>query len=246
MVSAFEYSVAEVYVLAVHEVVFVEQPDIVEHLAPQKVISSAHHLNLRRLVPRQIAHVIVAETTALGVARAESSGHLVESHHRRRQPTARLLGIAAVALQHTHSSRAGIGMRIHEIETTAYGGLAHYGVGIEQQHILAAALTYGHVVAKSPSCGCTRCSLPTENAHAEKPLSRRASDCLRQTPLPRCLSRHAARRADTAQDRTLRCSLRLLCLASCSLQITVGRGLVCRGYRRESFQRRNGPCWGTP
>ncbi len=145
VVSAFEYSVAEVYVLAVHEVVFVEQSYLIQHFAPQKAVSSAHHLNLRRFVPRQIAHVIVAEATALGVARAES-GHLVESHHRRRQPTARLLGIAAVALQHTHSSRAGIGMRIHEIETTAYGGLAHYGVGIEQQHILAAALTYGHVV----------------------------------------------------------------------------------------------------
>ena len=144
-VAPLEHAVAEVDVLAIHEEVLVEQSDLVERLSPQEAVGAADDLDGVGLVPRQIAHVVSAQPSAVGEALAEPRD-LVEGGERRGQSASRLLGVAAVRAQHPHSRGSRLRMGVHEGDGLADGLLADDGVGIEQQHILRLARPDGEVV----------------------------------------------------------------------------------------------------
>ena len=145
LVSALYQTEGKVDILAIHEEIFVELPHSIQRLMAQHAERSADNLNLGRLVPRQVAHIIACEAVAFGVACAESA-HLVEGCHRCRHAAARLHSLLTVVLEHHYAGSSGLLVCIHELQHVAYGVLAYDGVGIEQKHILARALLYGNVV----------------------------------------------------------------------------------------------------
>ena len=145
LVAATQQPVAQVDVLAIHEEVFVEKPHFINRYTPQEAECTADDLYLCRLVPRQIAHVIVSEATATGEARTKSA-HLVEGHSRRGQSTSRLLCIVAVGSKHACAKSTCLRVFFHEPYAFRNRILCHHRIRIEQKHIFALRLSDGNVV----------------------------------------------------------------------------------------------------
>ena len=143
--SSLQQTVAEVYVLAIHEKVLVEQSYLVERLSPHHVEGTGNHLDGIGLIRIEIAHVIAAKKAAFGKKRPQSR-HLAEAREGCGQSPAALGGKAAIRIEHAHPHGTHRGTGIQKIQTAAQGVLSHQRVGIEQQHILARALAYRLVV----------------------------------------------------------------------------------------------------
>ena len=76
--SALQEAVTEVNILAIHEEALVEQPHVVDGLAPQHVERARDNLYAVGLVGIQIAHVIAAEDGTQGEETAQPA-HLAEA-----------------------------------------------------------------------------------------------------------------------------------------------------------------------
>ncbi len=145
MIAALEHTVRKVNVLAIHEEILVEQAHLIQSLAAQHAVGTAHYLNLAGFIPRQIAHVVFSEKAVVRPSVAEAQ-HLEERYHRRRQSPSALHGTPSLCPEHPHAHGTRILMDIHEVDARLQRILTHDGIRIEQQYILAPTLPDGDVV----------------------------------------------------------------------------------------------------
>ena len=150
MIATFKHTIREIDVLAIHKEILIQQAHLVKGLAAQHTVGTTHHLNLARLVPRQIPHVIPSKQAMLRPAVAESQ-HLEERHHRRRQSPSALHGTLSCSIEHSHPHSTRIFMDIHEIYTFLQHVFAYNGIRVEQQHILTPALSDSNIVGTGKS-----------------------------------------------------------------------------------------------
>ena len=145
LVSCFENPIREIDVFAIHKEVFVEQSDLVEHRSANHHKGSADDFNLCSFFPWQVAHVVLSELSVFGKTVAESC-HFIEGHDRRGQSASRLHGIASIGAQHSHAKSSGLGSFVEKAECILDGVFSNEGIRVQQQHILAFALSDGNVV----------------------------------------------------------------------------------------------------
>ena len=143
--SGFEQPVAQVDVFAIHEEVFVEQSYLLKRRAPEEAESAADNLDLGRLVPGEVPHVVFGKTAVMREVLGESH-HLVERGYGGGNAPSRLQGIGTLNLLHAHPHPASLRMGVHEVDTGLQHLLTHDRIGVEQQHVLALALPDGLVV----------------------------------------------------------------------------------------------------
>ena len=139
--ASLEKPVRQVDVFAIHEEVFVEQAHLIECLTAQQAIGSADDLNLRRLVPGQMTHVVTFG----------ESQHFEHRDPRCRNGTTRFWGNGPLAIQHAHACPTRFRMGIHEVEASLDGGLIDYRIGIQQQHVFCLRESDGLIVGTGKS-----------------------------------------------------------------------------------------------
>ena len=76
-IAPLKQTIRQVYVLAIHKEIFIEQPYLVESLMTHHAESSTDDLYALGAAPRQVTHIIMAEATALREAGTQTA-HLVE------------------------------------------------------------------------------------------------------------------------------------------------------------------------
>lgn len=121
------------------------RPAAVERVAPQEHEGTGQHIDAVYLVLVEVTQVITSEA---GTTRekAGQSENLAERDPRRGEPPLRLGQETAVAVEHLHTERTGIGVFVEKAAGLGEDRFAHHRIGVEQQHIASCRQLDGLVI----------------------------------------------------------------------------------------------------
>ena len=150
LITTLQDTVRKINILAIHEEILIQQAHLLQGFTANHTESTAHNLNGSRLIPWQIAHVIMSET-AMPRKPAAQTHHLIESHHRRRQPSPTLAGWLAIGSQHSYAQCTSVRMSTHETNSILEDMLTDNGIRIQQKNQIALALADSKIVGTGKS-----------------------------------------------------------------------------------------------
>ena len=136
LVAALQDPVRQVDVLAVHEIVLIQKPHLVEHRPTHHHEGAAEDLHLVGLVLADVRGVVGPEFLRFREEFRETE-ELVERRRRVWDAALRLGEETALSIDHLHAEAAAIGGLVHETDALLERVFLHEGIRVEQQHIFA-------------------------------------------------------------------------------------------------------------
>ena len=146
-------AIAPVDVLAVHEVVLVEQADLVHGGLSHHHAGTRQHLDLGRLLGVEMGQMVAGNERVLGKEAAQAR-HLAEGRQWRGKAAAAVELQGAVWIEDFAAAGPGFRVLVQERDHRVQRVSAHDGIGVDQQRVFAGHLPQGHVVAgREPHIG---------------------------------------------------------------------------------------------
>src|SRR5574344_1537915 len=102
VITSLQNTIRKIDILAIHEEVLVQITHLIDGFLSQQTEGSTHHLYPSRFIPRKCAHIIMTETVTFRETGTQTY-HLVESHHRRRQPSPTFQCRLTRSIQHANT-----------------------------------------------------------------------------------------------------------------------------------------------